>query len=152
MLPREIWLGKSSSWPGRRNQRPQWDSSRFEMLQSLKHLFSWGTGSESQRKRSKMPCTCYKYLVKWPQKGRVGVLVGFPSSDVGQAADQQQNKASHRGQTLSPNEQCVFSTLRGENTSTLRCPPLGTFPLPLSFSRFMAHGLKQDSLALMEIY
>lgn len=58
-------------------------------------------------------------------------------SDVGQTVDQQQNKASHRRQTLSPNKQCVFSSLSGENTQTWVCQPQGIFPLPLSFSSFI---------------
>ena len=58
-------------------------------------------------------------------------------SDVGQALDQQQNKAPHRRQTLSPNKQCVFSSLSGENTQTWVCQPQGIFPLPLSFSSFI---------------
>lgn len=58
-------------------------------------------------------------------------------SNVGQAVDQQQNKTSHRCQTLSPNKQCVFSSLSGENTQTWVCQPLGIFPRPLSFSSFI---------------
>lgn len=56
---------------------------------------------------------------------------------MGQAVDQEQNKASHGCQTLSPNKQCAFSTLSGEDTQTQRCQPQGAFPLPPSFSSFI---------------
>lgn len=77
-------------------------------------------------------------------------------SDVGQAADQQQNETSHRCQRLSPNKQYVFGALSRGDTQTQRCQPQGTSP-PLSFPDFMCSKVTfeikvRDSLGLMGIY
>lgn len=107
----------------------QGDFSQFEMLQSLYHSWAREIECASQRKRSKQLWVCCKQLIKWPQEGRSGVLVEVLSSDVGQAVNQQQDRASHRCQTLCPNKQCVFGTLNGENTQTRRCPLEAAVPL-----------------------
>lgn len=64
-------------------------------------------------------------------EGGVGVLVEVIGSDVGQAVDQQQNKASHRRQTLLSQQTVCFQLSGGENTQTWVCQPPEIFPLPL---------------------
>lgn len=81
--------------------------------------------TESQRKRRLS--TCHNYLIEQLQKSGVGVLVKVPSSDVGQAVDQQQNKTSHRGQALSLNKQGVFSALSRKDAQAQICQPQENF-------------------------
>lgn len=78
-------------------------------------------------------CVYHNYLIKRPQKSGVRVLVEVPSSEVGQAVDQEQSETSHRCQTFSPNKQSVLRALCGKDAPSTDMSTLW------AFSHFSVH-------------